>query len=61
MADESIEGVANKYEQWYTTLEMQVTDITLNMSILMADMERKSKPFGDVGGCNSKIGSKGKS
>ena len=36
-------------------MEIQFTDISHNMSILMASLESKFVPFSDFGGSNSKI------
>ena len=61
MADEFGEGLVDDYEQLFTKLEIQVADISSNMSILMAALESKFGPFGYYGGSNSEVGSEDKS
>ena len=41
-------------------IEEKLIDIYLNMTLLMVALEKKRKPFKEVGGSNSKIRSKGK-
>ena len=47
MVDESSEESRGKYEQGFTKLQIQVNDILCNMPILMGDLERKFRTFGD--------------
>ena len=54
MTDESVQGATNDYEQHFTKLEIQVVDISHNMSILMVELESKFVPFGYFQGLNSK-------
>ena len=61
MEDEYVQGATNESEQRFSKLEIQVTDISHNMSILMAARESKFKPFGDFGVSNSNFGFEGKS
>ena len=42
-------------------LEIQFVDISHNMSILMATLERESRRFSEFGGSNLDVGSEGKS
>ena len=49
----------NDYEQRFTKLEIQIIDISFNMSILMVALESKFGPFDDFGGSKSKIGLEG--
>ena len=60
MSGESIQGAANNYEQRFSTLEIEVVDISHKMSIAMATLEREFGPFGDFGGSNSNFGLEGK-
>jgi hypothetical protein len=48
-------------EEIFERLEAQVIDISRNMNLLMAALASKREPFGDDGGSNSEIKSKGKS
>ena len=60
MVDESGVGSKDDHEKLFTKMEIQVTDISNNMSILMAALESKFGPVNDFGRSNSYIGSKGK-
>jgi len=59
--NESGEESTGEYEEQLTKLEIQVVDISRNMSILMAALESKFGPFGYYGGSNSEVGSEDKS
>ena len=52
--------MADYYKKQFTKLDIQVIDISHNMSILMAALESKFGPVNDFGISNSYIGSKGK-
>jgi hypothetical protein len=45
----------------FARLKEQVTNISRNMSLLMAALASKLEPYEEAGGSNSKIGSEGKS
>ena len=59
MEDEFNEESRGKYEQLFTKLEIQVVDISCNMSILMVDIEIKFISFGNFEGSNFDFGSEG--
>jgi hypothetical protein len=40
-------------EEIFVRMEEQVVDISHNMSLLMATLERNVRPYGEVGGSNS--------
>jgi hypothetical protein len=44
-------------EEIFARLEEQVIDISHNMALLMVALENKFRPFGEVGGSNSEVGS----
>jgi len=59
--DESIHNNPQDIEEErFARMEDQVIDISRNMSLLIEDISRNIKPFGDIGGCNSEIRLEGK-
>jgi hypothetical protein len=62
MVDESVHNnPRDPAEERFERLEAQVVNISHNMNLLMAALARNLEPFGDDGGSNSEIISKGKS
>jgi hypothetical protein len=48
-------------EERLARLEEKFVDISCNMALLVADLANNIRSFGEFGGCNSEIGSEGKS
>jgi len=61
MVDESVNNnLRDTAKERFVRLEEKVSDIFCNMSLLMETLSRKFKPFREVGGSKSMIGSEGK-
>ena len=61
MEDKSGEEVIGDYEQRFTKMEIQVTDISHNMPILMTTLKSMFGPSCDFGGSKLEMRSEGKS
>jgi hypothetical protein len=55
MVDEYNSNPKDELEERFTKLEAQVFDISYNMVILMSSLERKFRPFGELGNSNSML------
>ena len=57
MVNEFGEELGDRYNQQFTKMEIQVDNISHNVSILMVALARKFGTYSEFGGSNSEIGS----